>query len=258
MTLRARKLQVSFSRKQILHGVDFLAEEGELVGILGPSGCGKSTLLRALSGFRPAQEGKVTYKSRDLYSDFEELKHFIGFVPQDDIVPMALKVERALGYAADLRLRALSPTEREGRVNGVIRMLGLADSRKSRIITLSGGQRKRVSVAMELISRPELLFADEPTSGLDPALERELTKSLKTLTEDGRIVVVTTHIMSSLDLLDKVCVLGAGRLAFLGTPKELKGFFEVEDFVEIYSRLQGEGVKKWAEKYKRQRAGAGL
>src|SRR5690625_2891929 len=105
MTLQARKLRVSFGSKTIVHNVDFRARAGQLIGILGPSGCGKSTLLRALSGFRPANEGRVSFGGRDLCENFEELKDQIGFVPQDDVVPLSLKVERALGYAAELRLR---------------------------------------------------------------------------------------------------------------------------------------------------------
>lgn len=258
MTLRARKLRVSFGSKTIVHNVDFHADPGQLIGILGPSGCGKSTLLRALSGFRPANEGRVSFDGQDLYENFEELKHQIGFVPQDDVVPLALKVERALGYAAELRLRHLSVEERKGRVDGVIRLLGLSERRRLRVSKLSGGQRKRVSVAMELISRPRLLFADEPTSGLDPALERALMENFKKLTDDGRVVIVTTHIMSSLDLLDVVCVLSDGRRCFFGPPKRLKEFFEVEDFVEIYSKLQARPAREWEEAFKRSSMAEGL
>lgn len=255
MALRARKLRVTLGGNTIIHNVDFMAREGQMIGILGPSGCGKSTLLRALAGFRPAQQGSVVFDGKDLYENFDELKHIIGYVPQDDVVPKSLRVERVLGYTAELRLRDFSVDEREGRVNGVIRTLGLSESRRQRVSKLSGGQRKRVSVGMELISRPRLIFADEPTSGLDPALERSLTKTFKDLTGDGRIVVVTTHIMSSLDLLDMVCVLGAGRLCFFGPSQELKAFFGVQDFVEIYSRLQDKSAKQWEEKYRRSSLG---
>ena len=256
MGLRARKLRVVLGGNTIIHNVDFQAAPGQFIGILGPSGCGKSTLLRALSGFRPATEGTVIYDGKDLYENFEELKHSIGFVPQDDVVPMALKVERVLGYSAELRLREFSVEERAGRVNGVLRTLGMTESRRRRVSKLSGGQRKRVSVGMELISRPELIFADEPTSGLDPALERSLTETFKELTTGGRIVVVTTHIMSSLDLLDMVCVLGEGRLCYFGPVKELKKFFGVEDYVQIYARLQEKSAAAWHEAYKKSTLGA--
>ena len=251
MVLKARKLNVVLGGNTIVSGADFRVDEGQLVGILGPSGSGKTTLLRALSGFRPAQQGRVNFEGRDLYEEFDELKESIGFVPQDDVVPLALRVERALGYTAELRLRDFSPEQRKGRVDGVMRTLGLTQSRRQRVSKLSGGQRKRVSVGMELISRPRLLFADEPTSGLDPALERSLTETLKNLADQGRAVVVTTHIMSSLDLLDRVCVLDDGKLCYFGPVEELKEFFDVQDFIQIYARLQDVSVDEWRRRYDR-------
>ncbi len=251
MTLTGRKLSVILGGNTIVENVDFRIEEGQLVGILGPSGSGKTTLLRALAGFRPAQKGRVVFDGRDLYEEFEELKRSIGFVPQDDVVPRVLRVERALGYTAELRLRDFSPEERKSRVSGVIRSLGLYDSRRQRISNLSGGQRKRVSVAMELISRPQLLFADEPTSGLDPALEQSLTKLLKKLADQGRGVVVTTHIMSSLEMLDAVCVLDKGQLGYFGPVDGLKEFFEIDDYINIFSRLQAVPIAEWQRRYDR-------
>ena len=251
MILSARKINVILGGNSIVQNVDFRVHQGDLVGVLGPSGSGKSTLLRALAGFRPAQKGKVVFQGRDLYEEFDQLKRSIGFVPQDDVVPLALKVERALGYTAELRLSDFSKEEKKGRVDGVIRTLGLAKSRKQRVSDLSGGQRKRVSVAMELIARPTLLFADEPTSGLDPALERSLMETLRKLADGGRAVVVTTHIMSSLDLLDAVCVLDAGKLCYFGPVDGMKEFFEVEDFVNIYDSLQRGSAQSWRQKFDR-------
>lgn len=251
MSLVGRKIRVQLGGKTILHNVDFRANPGELIGILGPSGSGKSTLLRALSGFRPAREGQLTFRGRDLYDEFESLKHEIGFVPQDDIVPLALKVERVLAYAAELRLEHISPEERQQRVERILYKLQLTKSKNLRVSKLSGGQRKRVSVGVELLSNPKLLFADEPTSGLDPALERSLTEALHKLTQDGSIVIVTTHIMTSLDLLHKICVLHEGRLVFFGAPSDLKPFFEVEDFIEIYSKLQQHPASEWRDRYQR-------
>lgn len=249
--LKARKLRVKLGGTTIIHGADFRVRRGELIGILGPSGSGKTTLMMALSGFRPAQKGTVVYRGRDLYDEFDELKQTLGFVPQDDVVPRQLKVERALGYTADLRLPEMSPDERATRVEGAIRTLGLAESRNQRISNLSGGQRKRVSVAMELIARPQLIFADEPTSGLDPALEHSLTKRFKNLARGDRAVVVTTHIMSSLDILDAVCVLDEGHLCYFGPVDQLKEFFEVDDFVDLYTTLQRESPDHWKRKMTR-------
>lgn len=249
MSLIARKIRVELGGKTIINNVDFRADKGQLIGILGPSGCGKSTLLRALSGFRPATAGTVRLDGEDLYERFETLKMTIGYVPQDDVVPLSLKVERVLLYAAELRLTGEPVEVRQGRVTGVIQKLGLAGSRNQRVSNLSGGQRKRVSVGVELLTRPKILFADEPTSGLDPALERSLTQALSDLTKDGSTVIVTTHIMSSLDLLDRVCVLSAGRLVFFGEVSELKPFFEVDDFIDIYLKLQSRPAEAWQKHY---------
>lgn len=255
MLLKAHNIKVRLGGSTIIKGVDFAVDEGQLVGILGPSGSGKTTLMMAISGLRPADEGRVIFEGNDLYDEFDELKRSIGYVPQDDVVPRSLKVERALGYTAELRLRDMAPEQREGRVTGVIRTLGLAGSRDQRVSSLSGGQRKRVSVAMELISRPKLIFADEPTSGLDPALERGLTETFEQLTDGGRSVVLTTHIMSSLELLDTVCVLDEGEMCYFGPVDRLKDFFEVDDYVEVYTKLQSKSVDYWDKKYRRSRLG---
>ncbi len=249
--LKARKLQVTLGGNRIVSGVDMEVKAGQLVGILGPSGSGKSTLLRAMSGFRPATAGTVTFDGRDLYAEFEDLKREIGFVPQDDVVPRALKVKRALGYTAELRLADETAKEKKARVRQVLRTLGLSPSKDQRVSRLSGGQRKRVSVGMELIAEPRLIFADEPTSGLDPALERSLTQTFRELAQGERAVVVTTHIMSSLDILDAVCVLNEGKRCYFGPVDGLKAFFEVDDFVRIYDRLQSASVDHWQKKDRR-------
>lgn len=249
MSLLAKKIGVELGGKKILQSVDFRADEGQLIGVLGPSGSGKSTLLLALSGFRPANQGKVILDGKDLYESFEDVKTDIAFVPQDDIVPTALKVERVLAYAAELRIPQESVEERGRRVDKIIHSLGLAKSRGNRVSTLSGGQRKRVNVGVELLSNPRLFFADEPTSGLDPALERSLTEMFRKMADDGAIVVVTTHIMTSLDLYDRLAVIVAGRLAFLGPPDEAKPYFEVDDFTEIYARLDTKRATQWHQKF---------
>lgn len=243
--LTARKIGVELGGVQILQSVDFRVKEGELVGVLGPSGSGKSTLLLALSGFRPAGEGKVTFDGKDLYESFEDLKTQIGFVPQDDIVPTALKVERVLGYAAELRLPEEPVEARKARVDRVIAKLGLGERRNVRVSSLSGGQRKRVNVGVELLNEPTILFADEPTSGLDPALERSLTETFRAMADDGAGVVVTTHIMTSLELYDRLAVIVKGRLAFFGPPDDAKPYFEVDDYTKIYARLETKTPAEW-------------
>lgn len=246
--LKARKIGVEYDGKAILQSVDFHARTGELIGVLGPSGSGKTTLLFALSGFRPAHQGVVTFDGRNLYEEFDELKHEIGFVPQDDIVPTALSVERVLQYAAELRLRDEDAETRKLRVGSAIHKLGLSERKNLRVAKLSGGQRKRVNVGVEILSRPTMLFADEPTSGLDPALERSLTQTFREMATDGAIVVVTTHIMTSLDLYDRLAVIVSGRLAFFGPPADIKPYFGVDDFTAIYSKLETQTPAQWHER----------
>lgn len=237
MTIRGRALQVRRGGTAILHGIDFTAGDEEFVGVLGPSGSGKSTLLLALSGFWRADEGTVRLGRRDLYEDFDALKHRIGFVPQDDIVPTVLTVESVFRYAAQLRLPDFSEREREGRITGVLHELDLADHRDHRVDRLSGGQRKRVNVGVELLGRPNVLFADEPTSGLDPGLERDLTESLRDLARSGSTVVVTTHVMYSLEMLDRLYVLHGGRAVYEGPVEEVKDHFGVDDYTDIFRKL---------------------
>jgi ABC-type multidrug transport system ATPase subunit len=237
MPITARHLTVSYGDETVLHGIDPQAQDGELVGVLGPSGSGKSTMLMAMSGLRPADTGSVQLNGRDLYAEFDALKRSIGYVPQEDIVPTALTVQKVLNYAAELRLPDFDRRARQGRVDGVIHTLDLDNRRHHRVSNLSGGQRKRVSIGVELLSRPDVLFADEPTSGLDPALERSLTKTFRNLTNDGSIVLVTTHVMTSLDLLDSLIVIDAGRIAYQGPVEAVKQHFGVDDYTEIFQKL---------------------
>ncbi len=249
--LKARKVGVQLGGVQILQSVDFAVNEGELIGVLGPSGSGKSTLLLALSGFRPANEGTVTFDGKNLYESFDEVKAQIGFVPQDDIVPSALTVERVLGYAAELRLRDVDVEERGRRVDRTIAKLGLGERRTVRVSKLSGGQRKRVNVGVELLNDPRILFADEPTSGLDPALERSLTETFRKMADGGSSVVVTTHIMTSLELYDRLAVIVKGRLAYFGPPDGAKPYFDVDDFTKIYARLDSHPAVDWHNRFQK-------
>lgn len=233
---------------RILSGVNLALEGGELVVLLGPSGSGKSTLLRALNGFRPA-EGRVRVDGRDLYAEFEALKTRIGYVPQDDILHRSLKVEKALRYAARLRLRGAEADRLEHEVRTVARQVGLTDRLGVRIRNLSGGQRKRVSVAIELIGRPPLMFLDEPTSGLDPALEAQMMSLFRQITGPERLTVVTTHVLASLEHVDVAVMLAQGRLVFVGPPREARDFFEVEDLPAVYRLLSEADAGRWARRF---------
>ncbi len=223
----------------ILNRASFVAEPGQFIGILGPSGAGKTTLLDALSGLRPAETGKVRFDQTDLYKNLGQLRSLFGYVPQDDIVHSDLTVTEALTFAARLRLPAGTPrSEIVKLVDHTIASLGLADRVNLKIGRLSGGQRKRVSVGVELLSRPPLLFLDEPTSGLDPLAEFKLMELLRRLADTGCTVVCTTHVMENVYLMDQIAIVSDGRVVFQGPPDEARSRFGVTRLSALYDALQ--------------------
>jgi len=231
--------------------VGFALEEGSLLAVVGPSGAGKSTLLGALTGLKPAPRGSVYFGGRDLYVDYDELRQRIGFVPQDDVVHPELTVEQSLMYAAELRFAPdVTAQERRERVEDVLSELGLDERRHLPVAKLSGGQRKRVSVAIELLTKPSLLFLDEPTSGLDPGLERSLMELLRTLADGGRTVVVVTHSTESLNLCDRVLFLApGGRTAYYGPPQLALAYFGLESYQEVFRALSSDTPEEWKARF---------
>ncbi|MEV6978332.1 FHA domain-containing protein [Kitasatospora sp. NPDC093806] len=245
-------VRVGPDRRVLLDDVSFPLAEKALLAVAGPSGAGKSTLLNALTGLRPADEGTVLYDGRDLYRDYAELRRRIGLVPQDDILHTQLTVRRALSYAAELRFPGdTAKEEREARVSEVIHELGL-DSRADLVISsLSGGQRKRVSVALELLTKPSLLFLDEPTSGLDPGMERSVMQMLRGLADDGRTVIVVTHSVLSLDVCDRLLVLApGGRTAYYGPPAEALPFFGFTEWPQAFEAFENEDHQAWQRRFR--------
>jgi ABC transport system ATP-binding/permease protein len=223
----------------ILTHAGFVAEPGQFIGILGPSGAGKTTLLNALSGLRPAETGKVLFDQTDLYKNLDQLRSLFGYVPQDDIVHSDLSVTEALTFAARLRLPAGTPRSEIAKlVDHTIASLGLSDRINLKTGRLSGGQRKRVSVGVELLSRPPLLFLDEPTSGLDPLAEFKLMELLRRLADTGCTVVCTTHVMENVYLMDQIAVITEGRVVFQGPPDEARSQFGVSRLSSLYDALQ--------------------
>ncbi|MFD3559212.1 FHA domain-containing protein [Streptomyces sp. NPDC058686] len=242
---------VDQGRKTLLDHVSFPVGEKCLLAVVGPSGAGKSTLLNALTGLRPADQGTVLYDGRDLYRDYAELRQRIGLVPQDDILHSQLTVRRALGYAAELRFpQDTERSERRDRVDEVVRELGLEQRAAQPIHSLSGGQRKRVSVALELLTKPSLLFLDEPTSGLDPGMDRSVMHMLRDLADDGRTVIVVTHSVLSLEVCDRLLVLApGGKIAFYGPPGDALGFFGFTEWPEAFEAFENDRDRGWAEDY---------
>ncbi|WP_427917826.1 FHA domain-containing protein [Streptomyces sp. cg40] len=243
---------VDHGRKVLLDQVSFPVGEKCLLAVVGPSGAGKSTLLNALTGQRPADRGTVLYDGRDLYRDYAELRQRIGLVPQDDILHAQLTVHSALSYAAELRFpQDTAKTERQARVEEVVRELGLQQRAEQPVHSLSGGQRKRVSVALELLTKPSLLFLDEPTSGLDPGMDRSVMHMLRGLADDGRTVIVVTHSVLSLDVCDRLLVLApGGRVAYYGPPGDALAFFGFEHWPEAFESFERDQDRDWAGEFR--------
>ena len=230
--------------KVLLEGVSFTLEGSSLLAIIGPSGAGKSTLLGALTGAKPATSGEVLYAGRDLYANYADLRNRIGVVPQDDVVHYQLTVRQALRFAAELRFPDdLDPHLRDKRVEEVINELGLTGNAGTRVSQLSGGQRKRTSVALELLTQPSLLFLDEPTSGLDPGLDKAVMQTLRTLADGGRTVVVITHSVANLGICDRVLLLAAGgSVAYFGPPDGVLAFFGASDYADVFTAVTNDPV----------------
>ncbi|MFJ6567372.1 FHA domain-containing protein [Streptomyces sp. NPDC091292] len=253
VSFSARHLTVTVDGgKQILKDVSFGVPEKSLVAVIGPSGSGKSTLLKALTGYRPADQGDVLYDNRNLYKQFAELRQRIGLVPQDDILHKELTVKKALKYAAKLRFPAdTSEQEREQRIGEVLGELKLDIHKEKRVTSLSGGQRKRVSVALELLTKPSLIFLDEPTSGLDPGMDRDVMQLLRGLADDGRTVLVVTHSVAELAICDKLLVMApGGSVAYFGPPEEALNFFGYSTWADVFSAFENYRDYDWAGRWK--------
>ncbi len=237
--------------KVLLDHVSFPLAERCLVGIIGPSGAGKSTLLGALTGMRPADRGVVLYDNRDLYHNYAELRHRIGFVPQDSILHTQLTTRRALRYTAELRFPAdTHARERNARVDEVMGELALTRHADTRADKLSGGQLKRVNMALELLTKPSLLFLDEPTSGLDPGLDKSVMEQMRDLAHDGRTVIVVTHSVANLDVCDRLLVLvPGGKVAFFGPPQEGLSYFGQPGWAEVFQAFDRCPDRDWAGEF---------
>ncbi|MGD8489648.1 MAG: FHA domain-containing protein [Anaerolineae bacterium] len=226
----------------------------EFVALVGVSGAGKSTLMNALAGFWPASDGAVLVNGADLYRRFDTFRTDLGYVPQDDIIHKELAAEKALYYVARLRLPAdMSAAECRATVTEELETLGLIERKDVRVGSLSGGQRKRVSIGVERLTGPGLFFLDEATSGLDPGTENRLMRLLRQLADEGQTIVLITHATKNVTLCDQVIFLAkGGRLAYFGPPSEALEYFGVADFDEIYEQLEDERTpEEWAERYRR-------
>lgn len=242
--------------KQLLVDVNMQAGRGTLTALIGPSGAGKSTLSKLIAGTTHPSAGVVTFEGRDLHAEYEAMRSRIGMVPQDDVLHRQLTVRQALGFAAELRLPPdSSKSDRQQVIDGVLKELSLTEHADTRVDRLSGGQRKRASVALELLTGPALLLLDEPTSGLDPALDRQVMTMLRELADAGRTVIVVTHSVACLDMCDQVLLLApGGKTAFCGHPAGVSDFLGTDDWAEIFARVAADPDRAFANYRSRQAA----
>ena len=251
MSLVALDLSKRVGNEKILDNVSLAVRPGEFVGVLGPSGAGKSTLLNALNGLRPASSGNVLLNGQDLYENYDQWRSIIGYVPQDNIVHNELTVEAAISYAARLRLPNDSTNEDiRAAVNDVIKTVKMEHRRNIRVGRLSGGERKRVSVAVELVGNPALLYLDEPTAALDPGTAGSLMQTFREMANQGRTLVCTTHIMENLNLFHKVIVLLRGKLVYSGPPQDCLTYFNVAQFADLYDKLERKPPEYWEKAFR--------
>jgi len=249
--IRAVDIVKRFANGKIgLHESSFDIRVNSLTAIMGPSGCGKSTLLKALNGDSPASSGKVFISGLNLHENYNYLKTQIGYVPQDDIVHKELTVEQSIWYAAHLKLSGASETDIQAKIQQVMAELKIAEIKDNPIHKISGGQRKRVCIAIEILTDPLILFLDEPTSPLDPQTIEEFLKILQKLAAKGTAVVMVTHKPEDLSYMDEVVFMAeGGYMVFQGEVENYLSHFTAKNTVEVYSKLVSPKSKEWVAKY---------
>ncbi|MFP4521981.1 MAG: ATP-binding cassette domain-containing protein [Fibrobacterota bacterium] len=250
--LSARGIRKKLDGKTVLHTTDISFQPGEFVGIFGSSGAGKTTLIKMLSGHYKPDSGSVCLNNVPLGANYNLLKTNIGFVPHEDIVHSVLDISKILRYSARLRMgREADAAERKLRIEKILSLVELTEHRKTKAGRLSGGQRRRVNLAVELLTEPAILFLDEPTSGLDAWLEEKLTGLFKKIADSGKSVIMTTHSIASMDSFDKVAIVHQGRLVFFGPPAECASYFGLKEYKDIYSVLSGSNAGELEKRFKK-------
>jgi ABC-type multidrug transport system ATPase subunit len=237
--LEVREVNFAIDGQNLLERISLTARPGTLTALIGGSGAGKTTLSRLIAGYATPTSGSVTFEGHDIHTEYASLRTRIGMVPQDDVVHRQLTVSQALGYAAELRLPPdTSKADRAQVVAQVLDELGLTEHADTRVDKLSGGQRKRASVALELLTGPSLLILDEPTSGLDPALDLQVMTMLRQLADAGRVVLVVTHSLTYLDVCDQVLLMApGGKTAFLGPPDQIGAVMGTTNWAHIFAKV---------------------
>lgn len=236
----------------IIDEVSLKVPDGHFMAIVGPSGCGKTTLLKTIAGLNEESDGDLYWDGRNLAKeqDFEPTE--IGYVPQFSIAYDQLTVDESIESAMRLRVKTKNLKELDRRIDKILRETGLTELADRPVKVLSGGQKRRLGLAIELVTSPALLLCDEVTSGLDPRSERDVVRLLHQLSSrNGRTVISVTHSLAHLDLYDSVLVLHEGRVAYHGPPDEMTHYFSVDDTEEVYPRLAKQSSEKWHQSWQK-------
>jgi ABC-type multidrug transport system ATPase subunit/pSer/pThr/pTyr-binding forkhead associated (FHA) protein len=250
--IKAEKIVKQYANGYIgLHETSIEIPSKSLLAVMGPSGCGKSTLLKALNGDSPPSQGRVTICGLELNENYDYIKTHIGYVPQDDIVHRELSVYKSLYYAAKLRLNDASETEINQKIDQVLNSLNITQLKESLVSKISGGQRKRVSIAVEILTDPLILFLDEPTSPLDPQTIEEFLQCLRKLADNGTTVIMVTHKPEDLDYMDSVIFMAeGGHLIYNGSTSGYMSYFSQDRVTQVYAELVKEKAGPWINRYK--------
>ena len=234
----------------LLQNIQLTVEPKEFIGLLGSAGCGKSTFIDTVNGRRPATEGKVLYNGENLYNHFDAFKQGIGYVPQQLIFHSELPLADVLRFASRLRLPDdTTDREIEENIDRVLETVGLSDRKGILVRNLSGGQKKRVSIAIELLARPTLLFLDEATSGLDLGTEAQMMRLFRELADGGVTTMCITHYIESLEMCDVLAYFMRGRLIYYGPPTELKAYFGVDAMRDVYIKETEKTPEVWEKEF---------
>ena len=231
-----KRVKSGHGEKTITNHISLSIEPCSFTGIIGGSGAGKTTFMNCLSGYNGATEGHVLINGVDLYKNYNSFKSIIGYVPQQDIIHGNLPLQEMLEYSAKLRMPPdTTKEERKARVRDVIKTVELSGHEDTMINLLSGGQRKRASIAVELLSDPKIFFLDEPSSGLDPGTEKNLMHTMHNMARQGITIILITHTIQNINLFDKIIFLGkGGNLCYYGPPQGAPSFFGVEHLSDAY------------------------
>lgn len=238
----------------LLKAISFAVEPGSFVAIVGPSGCGKTTLLKTIAGFQEQTDGEILWNGRSLMEDEDFEPTEVGYVPQFSIAYDLLTVEESVLGAVRLRVSVRRKVEMLERVESILVQTGMTDLRNHRVGVLSGGQKRRLGLAMELASNPRLMLCDEVTSGLDFQSEREIVELMHKVSREGRrIVLNVTHSFGGIELVDSVLVLYRGRLVYHGPPETLAHYFSVDNVEHVYQRLRDRSAHDWHQSWVKHR-----